>query len=77
MNISLKGKLSDVTSELKMKERKLEELMKKNEQLDKQLLDKKLGEVESQVTNVLLMYVAINFWNFPSIPHAQQLRLIK
>ena len=64
MNISLEGKLSDVTSELKMKERKLEELMKKNEQLDKQLLDKKLGEVESQVTNVLLMYVAINFWNF-------------
>ena len=64
MNISLKGKLSDVTSELKMKERKLEELMKKNEQLDKQLLDKKLGEVESQVTNVLLMYVAINFLNF-------------
>ena len=51
MNISLEGKLSDVTSELKMKERKLEELMKKNEQLDKQLLDKKLGEVESKVTN--------------------------
>ena len=63
MSISLEGKLSDVTSELKMKERKLEELMKKNEQLDKQLLDKKLGEVESQVTNVLLMYVAINFCN--------------
>ena len=64
MNISLEGKLSDVTSELKMKERKLEELTKKNEQLDKQFLDKKLEEVESQVTNVLLMYVAINFRNF-------------
>ena len=56
-----------------MREKKLANLKENNKQLIKRLCDRKPGEVKTQVVNILLTYVAIDFWNvLPSKIHELQ-----